>query len=53
VVDVGDDSLCELFDQRGEIRPQDGDANGSAICDIGAVELTVFEDIIFVNGFDD
>ena len=26
-------------DQRGVIRPQDGDANGSKVCDIGAFEL--------------
>jgi len=30
---------CPAFDQRGEIRPQDGDGNGSAICDAGAVEI--------------
>lgn len=30
---------CPAVDQRGEPRPQDGDANGSAICDAGAVEV--------------
>jgi len=30
---------CPAFDQRGEIRPQDGDGNGSVICDAGAVEI--------------
>jgi hypothetical protein len=30
---------CPPFDQRGEIRPQDGDGNGSVICDAGAVEI--------------
>jgi len=29
---------CEAFDQRGVVRPQDGDGDGSAACDIGAVE---------------
>jgi hypothetical protein len=29
---------CEALDQRGTTRPQDGDGNGSQICDIGAVE---------------
>ncbi|VAW45968.1 hypothetical protein MNBD_GAMMA02-1816 [hydrothermal vent metagenome] len=52
VIDSGDDSLCTEFDQRGETRPQDGDADGTSICDIGAVELTLFEDVIFINSFE-
>lgn len=35
-IDAGD--ACPDTDQRGESRPADGDDNGSAICDIGAVE---------------
>ena len=31
-------SACEAADQRGVSRPQDGDADGSVRCDIGAVE---------------
>ncbi|WP_395373433.1 choice-of-anchor Q domain-containing protein [Marinicella sp. W31] len=49
VIDSGDDTICPEFDQRGETRPQDGDSDGTASCDIGAVEL---RDIIFVDGFD-
>lgn len=32
-------SACELKDQRGVTRPQDGDGDGLARCDIGAVEM--------------
>lgn len=37
LVDAG--ALCAALDQRGEARPQDGDGDGSAACDVGAVEL--------------
>jgi len=42
-VDAGDPAICadaEVAneDQRGDPRPQDGDGNGSEICDIGAIE---------------
>jgi len=37
-VDAGS-STCPPEDQRGESRPQDGDADGTAACDIGAFEL--------------
>ncbi|MCC6178304.1 MAG: right-handed parallel beta-helix repeat-containing protein [Chloroflexi bacterium] len=30
---------CPATDQRGVARPQDGDGNGLALCDVGAVEL--------------
>lgn len=30
---------CPALDQRGLSRPQDGDGDGNAVCDIGAVEL--------------
>ncbi len=38
-IDAGDDALCPSTDQRGEIRPQDGNNDGLAKCDIGAFEL--------------
>ena len=38
-IDLGDSTSCPVSDQRGVGRPQDGDTNGSFICDIGAVEI--------------
>jgi hypothetical protein len=36
--DAGDDANCPALDQRRQDRPQDGDGDGVAHCDIGAVE---------------
>jgi CSLREA domain-containing protein len=44
-------ATCLPEDQRGVKRPQDGDGNGSQICDRGSVEVTT--EVIFRNGFED
>jgi CSLREA domain-containing protein len=38
-IDTGDDAACPPDDQRGYIRPVDGDDDGAAVCDIGAFEF--------------
>jgi hypothetical protein len=38
-IDAGGDD-CGDADQRGVSRPQDGDGNGKAVCDIGAFEVS-------------
>jgi hypothetical protein len=40
-LDAGEDDGCPATDQRGVTRPQDGDQDGSATCDIGAYEYQV------------
>lgn len=37
--DAGDNTKCPPTDQRGVLRPQDGNGDGLAICDIGSFEL--------------
>jgi predicted outer membrane repeat protein len=39
-IDTGDNTICPLTDQRGMVRPQDGNINGLAVCDIGAYEYS-------------
>jgi CSLREA domain-containing protein len=38
-IDAGDDAQCPPTDQRGVIRPIDGDHDGAAVCDIGSYEF--------------
>jgi len=48
-IDSGDDAVCPEFDQHGNIRPWDGDGDGQAHCDRGAVE---FGAPFFADGFE-
>ncbi|MFN7953431.1 MAG: choice-of-anchor Q domain-containing protein [bacterium] len=41
LVDRADEVGCLPIDQRGEARPQDGDGDGTAACDVGAVEIAL------------
>lgn len=38
-IDAGSNAVCPESDQRGIPRPQDGDGNGTAVCDLGAYEV--------------
>jgi hypothetical protein len=38
-IDSGDDALCPDTDQRGNLRPWDGDGDGVVHCDRGAIEF--------------
>ncbi|RJQ46348.1 MAG: CSLREA domain-containing protein [Nitrospiraceae bacterium] len=46
-IDTGDPSACPPEDQRGISRPQDGDKNGTKVCDKGAFEaLPIINDAV-------
>jgi hypothetical protein len=44
-IDMGDDAACPPVDQRGVARPVDGDKDTTAICDIGAFEFDLLDDV--------
>lgn len=48
-VHMGNPNACQQYDQLLRLRPIDGNGNGSAVCDIGAVE---YNDVIFQNSFE-
>lgn len=48
-VDAGDNASCPNNDQRGELRPADGDLNGTFVCDIGAYELFIPSADLHIN----
>lgn len=50
LVDVVGAAFCPETDQRGSTRPMDGDGDGLALCDLGAVERG--EVPIFADGFE-
>jgi CSLREA domain-containing protein len=50
VIDAGANSECTEHDQLGELRPQDGDLDGDAVCDMGAIEVR--SDRVFADGFE-
>lgn len=50
-IDGGDDARCTAYDARGVPRPLDGNGDGTAHCDVGALESS-YVDRIFRNGFD-
>jgi hypothetical protein len=49
-IDRGSTTVCAGHDQRLQLRPQDGDLDGIARCDIGAVEM--WADALFAGGFE-
>jgi len=49
-IDRGEAAACPGSDQRGLSRPIDGDGDGVAACDVGAVEVQ--RDAIFADGFE-
>lgn len=52
-IDAADSATCLNTDQRGITRPQDGNGDGVARCDIGAVEVSAAESsLIFADGFE-
>lgn len=56
-IDAGDDAVCAAdpvghLDQRGHVRPWDGDGDGGAACDIGSHEQSAPSNLVFADGFE-
>jgi predicted outer membrane repeat protein len=57
VIDAGSPAIplevgaCLSTDQRGTVRPLDGNADGQAICDLGAIEASAFTADTFVVNY--
>jgi hypothetical protein len=49
-IDAADNTICPATDQRGVARPQDGNGDGSAVCDIGAYEFAPPVDVCTTAG---
>jgi CSLREA domain-containing protein len=49
-VDAGDEAPCPKTDQRGVPRPQDGDGDGLALCDIGSFEAAISPALVSISG---
>jgi CSLREA domain-containing protein len=47
-IDTGTNVGCPATDQLGQRRPQDGDDDGTAVCDVGAYELAVADKLIYL-----
>lgn len=50
-IDAGNNSICSSDDARKESRPEDGDGDGTATCDIGAYEVLCGDSI--TDGYED
>jgi uncharacterized repeat protein (TIGR01451 family) len=48
-IDAADNNGCPATDQRGVVRPVDGNGDSVAVCDIGAFEVTVPADLSISN----
>jgi uncharacterized repeat protein (TIGR01451 family) len=48
-IDAGQNARCATNDQRGSLRPDDGDLNGTYICDVGAFELFIARTDLHIN----
>ncbi len=51
-LDRAREASCLAVDQRGLARPRDGDGDGQARCDIGAIEVDALPDSAFTDGFE-